>query len=600
MDRFAEPRVDRGEASPPAMRSSTRTLLILLGAGLALRLALALLLDGTALDAWAPPGSDAQGYDEIGWNLAQRWRGGGDFSVVVRTGHIHVGYHFIVALIYAVVGHVPLVVKLLNALVGTAAGWVTYAVGRHLWGERAALWAAGTYLFWPSLVYWSAQNLKDPWILLATAIGFWAATRLFDRAGVASAAVCLAAVLALSTLRTYQALLLVGAVCLGYFFSAAVPTRRRLGVCAGTLVLLAGLIAFFRSAGNLQWNYFHHVNLRWLQQLRDLTTVGGSAFFVGADISTVPRLLAFLPRGALAALLFPLPALSGSVIHRAAAPETIVWYALLPFIIGGTWRALRTRRGPELVLVFFAAGHLCALAVVQGNGGTLLRQRAPALLAGFLLASPGLADLAARPARAYAAAKRAFDVLAAGIGSLLLLPLFAAIALGILLTDGRPIFYQQERLGQDKRRFGLLKFRTMVVDADRQQGEYSAEEDPRITRVGRWLRRYSLDELPQLWNILRGDMSLVGPRPMRPILYEKWSPLVDKRLTVRPGLTGWQQVNGRNSLTWEEMVALDAWYVDHASLWLDLKILWRTVDVVLGGEGLYFRSGPSGRPGGPE
>jgi lipopolysaccharide/colanic/teichoic acid biosynthesis glycosyltransferase len=131
----------------------------------------------------------------------------------------------------------------------------------------------------------------------------------------------------------------------------------------------------------------------------------------------------------------------------------------------------------------------------------------------------------------------------------------------------------------------------MVVGADRQQGEYSAEADPRITRIGRWLRRYSLDELPQLWNIVRGDMSLVGPRPMRPILYEQWSPLVDQRLTVRPGLTGWQQVNGRNSLTWEEMVALDAWYVDHASFWLDLKILWRTVGVVLGGKGLYFRSG---------
>ena len=186
--------------------------------------------------------------------------------------------------------------------------------------------------------------------------------------------------------------------------------------------------------------------------------------------------------------------------------------------------------------------------------------------------------------------------------ALVLAPLFAAITLGILLTSGRPIFFRQERLGQGKRTFLLVKFRTMVVGADRRQFEYSSEQDPAITRIGRWLRRYSLDELPQLWNILKGYMSLVGPRPMLPILYEQhWTPLVDVRLQVRPGLTGWQQVNGRNSLTWEEMLARDAWYVDHASFWLDLRILWRTIGVVLGGEGLYFRQGsqisPDRRPG---
>jgi len=172
---------------------------------------------------------------------------------------------------------------------------------------------------------------------------------------------------------------------------------------------------------------------------------------------------------------------------------------------------------------------------------------------------------------------RAADVVGGSIGLVLASPVLAAAALAIKLEDGGPVLYRQRRVGYQGRDFALLKLRTMVVDAERQGAGFAVNRgDPRITRTGRVLRRLSLDELPQLWNVVRGDMSLIGPRPTLRYQVDEYTPRQRRRLDVKPGLTGWAQVNGRTKLPWDERIELDVWYVEHRSPWLDLKILLRT------------------------
>jgi sugar transferase EpsL len=184
----------------------------------------------------------------------------------------------------------------------------------------------------------------------------------------------------------------------------------------------------------------------------------------------------------------------------------------------------------------------------------------------------------------YGLAKRLFDVCAAAILLLLLLPLFLAIAIAILLTMGRPVFFRQRRPGRNGGLFTLLKFRSMRAGA-----ETPAPDESRLTGLGRLLRRTSLDELPELFNVVRGDMSLVGPRPLLPQYLERYSPEQMRRHDVPPGITGWAQVNGRNELDWAERFRLDLWYVDHASFGLDLRILAKTIGMVVRGEGISAR-----------
>jgi len=178
--------------------------------------------------------------------------------------------------------------------------------------------------------------------------------------------------------------------------------------------------------------------------------------------------------------------------------------------------------------------------------------------------------------------KRALDRIAAAVFLVLLSPILAAIALWILLDGGRPAILGQERAGKHGKPFRMLKYRTMVQNALELAPKLTddpfgvVENDPRVTRPGGLLRRTGLDELPQLWNVLRGEMSLVGPRPD---LLEQAANYTDhdrRRLTVEPGITGWSQVNGRESIAWPERIEQDLWYIDHWSLRLDLKIIWRT------------------------
>jgi sugar transferase EpsL len=170
--------------------------------------------------------------------------------------------------------------------------------------------------------------------------------------------------------------------------------------------------------------------------------------------------------------------------------------------------------------------------------------------------------------------KRLMDVVVGGAALLLLAPLMAMIALVIWLAMGRPVLFHHVRPGYKARPFVLLKFRTMNYLCDAQGRPLSDAE--RLTSLGKLLRRLSLDELLQLWNVLRGDMSLVGPRPLLMDYLERYSPDQARRHEVKPGVTGWAQVNGRNALSWEQKFKLDVWYVDNQSLWIDLRIMFRT------------------------
>jgi lipopolysaccharide/colanic/teichoic acid biosynthesis glycosyltransferase len=176
--------------------------------------------------------------------------------------------------------------------------------------------------------------------------------------------------------------------------------------------------------------------------------------------------------------------------------------------------------------------------------------------------------------RGYEAAKRTLDLAVASAVAVVASPLLAGIAAAIKLDDRGPIFFRQERIGLHGRPFRIVKFRTLAGAPPQEPIDYLiSAADPRITGVGRFLRRWSLDELPQLWNVLRGEMSIVGPRPTLRYQVEQYDDFQRRRLEVRPGVTGWAQVSGRNELPWPERIELDVWYVENRSLWLDLRIL---------------------------
>ncbi|WP_261805625.1 sugar transferase [Lapidilactobacillus luobeiensis] len=199
----------------------------------------------------------------------------------------------------------------------------------------------------------------------------------------------------------------------------------------------------------------------------------------------------------------------------------------------------------------------------------------------------------------YVLIKRVFDFFASFVGLILLSPLFLVIAVMIKLDDpAGPVFYSQQRLGRKEREFRMFKFRSMCVDADKKLKElldknevdgamFKMKEDPRITKIGHFIRRTSIDELPQLLNVFLGDMSLVGPRPPLPREIAQYSDYDRKRLAVKPGCTGLWQVSGRNDVGFKEMVELDIRYIEKRSIFLDLKIIFRTVGIMLRPNGAY-------------
>ena len=198
----------------------------------------------------------------------------------------------------------------------------------------------------------------------------------------------------------------------------------------------------------------------------------------------------------------------------------------------------------------------------------------------------------------YHVVKRLFDIVASACGLILLSPLFLFLVIKIRSEDGGPAFYSQERIGKNEKPFKMWKFRSMVVDADKMldkledQNEidgamFKIKDDPRVTKIGHVIRKYSLDELPQLWNVLIGDMSLVGPRPPLPSEVEEYTNYDKQRLTVMPGCTGLWQVTKRNEADFDEMVWLDIVYINHSGAWEDLKLIIKTVLVMVHPNGAY-------------
>jgi lipopolysaccharide/colanic/teichoic acid biosynthesis glycosyltransferase len=181
--------------------------------------------------------------------------------------------------------------------------------------------------------------------------------------------------------------------------------------------------------------------------------------------------------------------------------------------------------------------------------------------------------------------KRALDITLSASAIIVLSPLLVLIAVVVRLFLGSPVLFRQRRSGMQQRTFTILKFRTMT-DARDERGELRSDSD-RLTRLGRWLRLTSLDELPELFNVLKGEMSLVGPRPLMPQYDPHYRNDEIARFDVLPGITGWAQVNGRNGLSWEQRFALDCWYVDRVSFWLDVRILLRTIGTVLRRDNVY-------------
>lgn len=195
--------------------------------------------------------------------------------------------------------------------------------------------------------------------------------------------------------------------------------------------------------------------------------------------------------------------------------------------------------------------------------------------------------------KVYEICKRTIDIIGAGLGLILLSPIIAVVAWAVKVTSKGPVFFSQKRVGKNGELFEMYKFRSMVVNAEElkenleEQNEMSGpmfkiKDDPRVTKVGKFIRKTSIDELPQLWNVLKGDMSLVGPRPSLPKEVEQFDNWMFKRLTVRPGLTCYWQVSGRNNIDFEDWMKLDIKYVEQRNLWIDIKLIFKTVFVLFG------------------
>lgn len=195
--------------------------------------------------------------------------------------------------------------------------------------------------------------------------------------------------------------------------------------------------------------------------------------------------------------------------------------------------------------------------------------------------------------KVYEICKRTIDIIGAGLGLILLSPIIAVVACAVKVTSKGPVFFSQKRVGKNGELFEMYKFRSMVVNAEElkenleEQNEMSGpmfkiKDDPRVTKVGKFIRKTSIDELPQLWNVLKGDMSLVGPRPSLPKEVEQFDNWMFKRLTVRPGLTCYWQVSGRNNIDFEDWMKLDIKYVEQRNLWIDIKLIFKTVFVLFG------------------
>lgn len=360
------------------------------------------------------------------------------------------------------------------------------------------------------------------------------------------------------------------------------------------LVVFAGipLIVLLALFGRyLQRQFLHRHRARGVAMMRTLVVgeTAGVARIVG-DLARDPT-HGFLVAGVcLPSVEDDPPALGVPVVGAVAdVPQVVVDRAIETVVVAGGHLSGEAMRRMSWALQRAGAQLIVAPDLVEVTGPRLSLRPTAGLV---------LLEVQTGPPRTQRLAKAAVD---RGLGCALVLlaaPIVAVAALAVRLTSRGPAFYRQTRVGVDGRTFTLWKLRSMYLDADARREAYLAQtdrdgpmfkmrRDPRVTTVGRALRRYSIDELPQLWNVVKGDMSLVGPRPPLESEVATYADHVHRRLHVRPGLTGLWQVSGRADLSWEESVRLDLRYVDNWSLAMDLLILWKTLRAVLGGSGAY-------------
>jgi lipopolysaccharide/colanic/teichoic acid biosynthesis glycosyltransferase len=528
-------------------------------------------------------------------------------------------------------GHVTAVTIALQLLLAAASAWLVHRLALLLCGAPAiAFCAAVLYALEPLSLLLSLKLLSETLFTFLFLASLYAWLRHFERPAwgvlLASAAGLSAAVYVRPT--AYYLPLVVAA------FLAVAPrwriTRRSLASAAVFLLLCAGLIGAWQlrnraAAGYARFSGNEDVNL-WLYSLAvdagdrpsgfleaKAESGGGPIGFWALHPEQLQwpmrdrlayfrtRALATLSARPLRALRLQLSGSANAMFNPAARsllglfvaqpspgtrgwlPLTIVLAGLLfgTYLLGALGLVVVARQRAFTAL--FLAALIAYFALLAGGPIGTSRYRQPVMPLFCILAAIGgtalTAALRSPERRLQRGAKDVIDRMAAALCLLAGAPLFAAIAAGIALTLGRPILFRQRRPGLRGRPFELVKFRTMR--------EGSRSDAERLTAFGRLLRATSLDELPELWNVLRGEMSLVGPRPLLPHYLERYSAEQRRRHDVKPGLTGWAQIHGRNGLGWEDRFAHDVWYVDHWSLALDLRIVARTPWAVLRRRGIH-------------
>jgi len=535
---------------------------------------------------------DENTYDKFGWALAQKWQGDGDFNIVQETSHIQVGYYYFVAAIYFIFGHHPIIVSLINIILGILAGLLLYFLSREIFSEKTAKIVLFLSLFWPSIALWSTQNLKDTLLLFLMAALALLFLKILNRAHNSLCATVyllgfLICSVAFLSMRAYSFLIFLGSLALGYIFVSLTYFNKRTIIAGGLVILiLAGSVIFLSQFKNLEWNYLAKINLKTLDSIRKSTLAGNSSFGLNVSYNSYFDVIKFLPLGLAYSIFSPFPwQFKNGGLFKLAVPETILWYLVLFFLSCGIYLAIRRKKLEGWPFIIFIVIALLTFALFQGNIGSLFRQRAQVWFFGFIFAAYGFSAFLDSKNYCF---KRGFDIFLSTIGLILTSPIFLIASFLILLDDGGPIFYRSERVGLNNEKFKMYKFRTMKLKRDDiPDFEYTPENDPRVTKIGKFLRRFTLDEVPQFINVLKGEMGMIGPRPSFPFRFLDNPVKYKKRHSMKPGLTGWQQVNGRNTLEWGKIIELDNFYVDNWSIGLDFKIILKTISVVLSGRGQY-------------
>ncbi len=533
----------------------------------------------------------------------------------------------IAALMYILTGVTqPWVVLPINALLYAIAAMSFYQIMMSVSDQpKHALFATAPLFLLPSLAIVWGQLHKDIWVLsgMLLLLAFW--SNLIVRGRMPSVLALLSIVagnLMIWLVRPYSIqIFLVGQIilCVAFFWAQSIRTVTRPLVISLLALAFTGYIAFgsiwhdneidlskhklpisvtdtriVENSARICQNWTYTLPIRkiddglsalscYKKRWIDATRAAASDLDRDVVFNSASEVVFYIPRAIQIGLFSPFPSmwLDGGLLRYIGGIETgllyVAYLMILVFVL--RWSSLKREQKTLICsLLIFSIFWILPYSLTFGNVGSIYRIRMPVSIIIMGLGILGWCNLNAKTI------KRLFDVVMATCLLIVLsLPLIALYFL-IKRNLGTPVLFEQIRPGLNGKPFKLVKFRSMTDERD-VHGNLLPDE-LRLTRFGKWLRSTSLDELPELWNVIRGDMSLVGPRPLLMEYIPLYNHEQSRRHEVRPGITGWAQINGRNSLRWDERFKLDVWYVDHASLWLDIKILWRTVLKVVAREGI--------------